>query len=140
VWGNPPVLTTEWRVWNRRDFHAAEIPAANGIAAARSMARLYARLARDDDMVSLVTRSRVAGTDPFMGTPVAFGAGFELQTELAAFGPPADAFGHAGAGGSIHGAWPSLDVGFSYVPDELRGEEDTRARELLVALGEVLTS
>jgi CubicO group peptidase (beta-lactamase class C family) len=140
VWANPPVLTTEWRAWNRRDFHAAEIPAANGIAAARSMARLYARLARDDDTVSLVARSRVAGTDPFMGVPVAFGAGFELQTELEPFGPSADAFGHAGAGGSIHGAWPSLDVGFSFVPDELRGEDDTRARELLVALHGAMTA
>jgi CubicO group peptidase (beta-lactamase class C family) len=140
VWANPPVLSTAWEAWNRRDVHAAEIPAANGIAAARSMARLYAGLARDEDTVSRVAADRVAGVDPLMRTAVAFGAGFELQTDARPFGPPADAFGHAGAGGSIHGAWPSLGIGFSYIPDELRGDDDTRAGRLLAALHGAVTA
>jgi CubicO group peptidase (beta-lactamase class C family) len=142
VWANPPVLTDAWQAWNRRDFHAAEIPAANGIGAARSLARLYGRLATggvplSQATVALGARPRSSGIDPLMGTPVAFGAGFEVQTELAPFGAPADAFGHGGAGGGVHGAWPALGTGFSFVMNELRDEEtDTRARDLLAALHE----
>jgi hypothetical protein len=69
------------------------------------------------------------------GRPYAFGAGFELQTELGRFGPVEDAFGHTGSGGSTHGAWPSQRVGFSYVMSDLRDEgEDTRGPDLLAAL------
>jgi hypothetical protein len=69
--------------------------------------------------------------------PYAFGVGFELQTELRSLGPPANAFGHTGSGGSVHGAWPDERVGFSYVPTELRSSEtDDRARRHLAALFE----
>ena len=67
--------------------------------------------------------------------PYAFGVGFELQTELGTLGPPANAFGHTGSGGSAHGAWPDERVGFSYAPTELRSfDGDDRARRLLAAL------
>ena len=46
--------------------------------------------------------------------PYAFGVGFELQTELRTLGPPPNAFGHTGSGGSRHGAWPDSRVGFSF--------------------------
>ncbi len=69
------------------------------------------------------------------GFPYAFGVGFELQTELGSLGPPADAFGHTGSGGSAHGAWPEQRVGFSYLPTVLRSSDtDDRARRLLAAL------
>jgi CubicO group peptidase (beta-lactamase class C family) len=68
--------------------------------------------------------------------PSTYGVGFELQTELRPLGPPADAFGHTGAGGSIHCAWPSHGVGASYVMNELRDDNDVdpRAQALLKAL------
>lgn len=123
--------------WNDPAFHRAEIPGANAIGTARSMARLYGRLDRllPDDVLRLgrteLARDRCAVTQ----RPYAFGVGFELQTELGTFGPPPAAFGHTGSGGSRHGGWPVERVGFSYAPSELRTEaEDTRARRILEAL------
>ncbi|MFE9957599.1 hypothetical protein [Micromonospora sp. NPDC005299] len=75
------------------------------------------------------------GTSPRWGTPMAYGTGFELHTELEVFGPRGDAFGHAGAGGSRHGGWPSGQVGFSYAMNEARVDlPDPRPRALLAAL------
>ena len=123
--------------WNERAFHAAEIPAANAIGTVRSIALLYGRLDRilrpETQLLGRTELSRDACA--ITGYPYAFGVGFELQTELATLGPPADAFGHTGSGGSAHGAWPDERVGFSYAPTELRRfEDDGRAKHLLAAL------
>jgi hypothetical protein len=56
------------------------------------------------------------------------------------FGQPADGFGHLGAGGSTHGAWPRLRVGFSYAMNRLGDEGDARPRALLDALSRALHS
>ncbi|TML88581.1 MAG: beta-lactamase family protein [Actinobacteria bacterium] len=123
--------------WNDPALHAAEIPAANGIGTARSIAQLYGSLDRilkpETERLgrSELSRDRCAITQ----RPYAFGVGFELQTELGRFGPPPAAFGHTGSGGSTHGYWPEERVGFSYVPSELRPEpEDDRGRRMLAAL------
>ena len=56
------------------------------------------------------------GDDPLTGRPLRFGpTGYELAGTPSQLGPPADAFGHTGAGGSSHGGWPSLRTGYSYV-------------------------
>jgi CubicO group peptidase (beta-lactamase class C family) len=131
--------------WNDPTFHRVEIPAANAIGTARSLARLYACLACGGELdgVRLLTEEAVRtgrqelarGVCAVTHRPYAFGVGFELQTELAAFGPPAGAFGHTGSGGSSHGAWPEQRVSFSYVMNQLRRESgDDRARRLLGAL------
>jgi CubicO group peptidase (beta-lactamase class C family) len=123
--------------WNEPAFHAAEIPAANAIGTARSIALLYARL---DEVLQpqtiLLGRTELSrGTCPVTEVPYAFGVGFELQTELASLGPPPNAFGHTGSGGGSHGAWPDERVGFSYLPTELRASlTDDRARQLLADL------
>jgi hypothetical protein len=64
-----------------------------------------------------------------------FGFGFEIQTDLLQLGPPGDAFGHRGAGGSIHCAWPSLRAGVSYAMNLMRDDPDgdPRAEALLDA-------
>ena len=145
VYANPPFLTGDRFPWNERAFHTAEIPAVNAVGTARSIARLYGCLARggEIDGVRLLSEEAVRlGRSPLAegrcvltARPYAFGVGFELQTELAALGPAADAFGHTGAGGSVHGAWPRLRTGFSYAMNELRAEDaDDRARCLLRAL------
>jgi hypothetical protein len=71
---------------------------------------------------------------------MAFGVGFQLQTEEHPFGPAADGFGHGGAGGSIHGAWPALRVGFSYAMNLMRDDEDEdgRGKALLRTLYEAV--
>jgi len=143
---NPPLLADDRLPWNERAFHAAEIPGVNAIGTARSIARLYGELVRDgrllrEETVRLARTPLSEGPCALTGHPYAFGIGFELQTELGTFGPPADAFGHSGAGGSVHGAWPELRTGFSYAMNELRSEEgDNRARALLAALHQSLTN
>jgi CubicO group peptidase (beta-lactamase class C family) len=123
--------------WNDPAFHQAEIPAANAIGSARSIAQLYGSLGRVLSAEALRLGRTELSRDLCAVThrPYAFGVGFELQTELRALGPPPAAFGHTGAGGSRHGAWPNERVGFSYVPNELRSEaDDDRGRRLLRAL------
>jgi CubicO group peptidase (beta-lactamase class C family) len=124
-------------VWNEPAFHAAEIPAANAIGTARSIALLYGRL--DDvlrpETIQLGRTELSRGVCAVTDLPYAFGVGFELQTERRSLGPPANAFGHTGSGGSAHGAWPDEHVGFSYIPTELRSlDTDDRARRLLAEL------
>jgi CubicO group peptidase (beta-lactamase class C family) len=150
VWANPALFPPDEVPWNRRDFHAAEIPGANAIGTARSMARLYACLAAGGHLdgvellsvetVELGRRERSRFVDPLTLEPLTYGAGFQLQTELRRFGAPADAFGHAGAGGSIHAAWPTQGIGLSYAMNELRDDPDgdPRTTALLEALHEAL--
>jgi CubicO group peptidase (beta-lactamase class C family) len=145
IWANPP-LFPDYRIpWNDPDHMTAEIPGAGGIADARSMARFYACLVRGETRgrsailspatLSLANAELSRFTDPFTGDPMAFGAMFAIQTARRRFGPPADAFGHGGAGQSLHGAWPGKGIGFSYVMRELRSDpEATRSRVLLDAL------
>jgi CubicO group peptidase (beta-lactamase class C family) len=126
-------------VWNEPAFHAAEIPAANAIGTARSIALLYGRLEEvlRPETIHLGRTELSRGACAITGLPYAFGVGFELQTERHSLGPPANAFGHTGSGGSAHGAWPDERVGFSYVATELRNlETDDRARRLLAELYE----
>ena len=132
-------------VWNEPAYHEAEIPAANAIGAARSIARLYGCLAcggaplLSPETVRLGRSELSRGPCAVTRRPYAFGVGFELQTELLALGPAADAFGHTGSGGSRHGAWPDSRVGFSFAMSELRGEEgDDRGRRILEALAEAV--
>ncbi|HZV74477.1 MAG TPA: serine hydrolase domain-containing protein, partial [Conexibacter sp.] len=148
---NPPIFPPDDLRWNARAFHQAEIPGAGGIATARSMARLYGCLARGGELdgVRLLAPETVAlgrtelsrGVDPLVGNPLAFGVGFQLQTERRRYGPPPDAFGHDGVGGSVHGAWPSQRLGFSYAMNELRGKPelgDPRIDPVLDALHDVV--
>jgi CubicO group peptidase (beta-lactamase class C family) len=149
IWGNPPTFDREAFPWNRRDYHAAEIPGANAIGTARSVARLYACLARGGELdgVRLLSEESVRlgrtelsrGRELVVDSPQAFGVGFQLQTEELPFGPPEDGFGHGGAGGSSHGAWPGLRVGFSYAMNGMRDDDrDDRAQSLLNALHEAV--
>jgi CubicO group peptidase (beta-lactamase class C family) len=145
VWGNPPTFGDAFP-WNRRDYHAAEIPGAGAIGTAPSIARLYGALVDGSERVLREETVRLGrtelsrGREPLLEVPMAFGVGFQLQTEERSLGPPADAFGHGGAGGSKHGAWPELRVGFSYAMNMMRDDEDDsgRSASLLRALHEAV--
>jgi CubicO group peptidase (beta-lactamase class C family) len=129
-------------VWNEPAFHAAEIPAANAIGTARSIALLYGRLDEvlRPETIDLGRTELSRGVCAVTDFPYAFGVGFELQTERRSLGPPTNAFGHNGSGGSAHGAWPDERVGFSYIPTELRSlDTDDRARRLLADLYDELS-
>jgi len=144
---NPPAFERGTMPWNTRAYHAAEIPGVNGIGTARSIARLYSCLACGGELggvrlmrpetVDLGRTQLSRFCDAFSDEPSAFGVGFQLQTELACFGPPATAFGHAGAGGSIHAAWPEHRLGVSYAMNEMREDDpagDPRSQIPLRAL------
>jgi CubicO group peptidase (beta-lactamase class C family) len=136
IWGNPPIFDRERFRWNSRAYHAAEIPALSAVGSARSLARLYGSLEQllSADTLELARRTLADGWDEAHGVARRFGFGFELQTERKELGPPPDAFGHSGAGGSIHGRWPNRRVGFSYVTNLMRDDDDGRAQSLLRAL------
>jgi CubicO group peptidase (beta-lactamase class C family) len=150
VSSNPPRFSGKELAGNLRRWRAAEIPATNGITTARSLARLYGCLARGGELYGVrllasetIERGRrclARGHDPLVGE-LAFATGFQVQTGKMPFGPPTDAYGHGGAGGSVHGAWPSLRTGFSYTPNLLASVSttDPRAEALLAALHTAVT-
>jgi CubicO group peptidase (beta-lactamase class C family) len=136
-------------VVNDPEFLAAEMPAANGVATARSIARLYGCLAQGGkiDGLQLISSESVrlawapigAGLDRLTRKPAAFSTGYEIQSELQWYGPAVQAFGHSGAGGSVHGAWPHLRTGFSYAMNLMRRDDrDGRAQRILRTLHEVV--
>ncbi len=119
---------------NSRAVHAAEIPAANGIASARGLAGMYAPLALGGQWngVRLVDRDRVEamstveseGEDLILLMPTRFASGFmktidNRPDDSALLGPNPEAFGHAGAGGSFGMADPVAEVAIGYVMNQL---------------------
>jgi CubicO group peptidase (beta-lactamase class C family) len=148
---NPLVVPGTPAFWNSPRFRRAGLAAVGGFATARSMARFYAVLAAggsldgvrvlDAATVERGRRERRRGLSPLWGSPMAYGAGFEIATAGQVFGPAPDAFGHAGAGGSRHGAWPGAQVAFSYAMNQARAEyPDRRPRALLNALHEAVAA
>jgi CubicO group peptidase (beta-lactamase class C family) len=137
VYRNPALAMD---AWCDPDLLAVEAPALNGIATARAVARLYGAVACGDLLhpatVARATEPAAAGFDALTGRPLRFGpAGHELAGTPSVLGPPTDAFGHTGAGGGSHGAWPSLRTGFSFITADLRSQDcDRRAAVLLSAL------
>ena len=143
--GNPLLGPGATALWTSPGFRRAAPAAVSAFGTARALARFYACLARGGEIDGVrvlrsatVERGRAElrrGTEGLWGTPMAYGAGFELHTELGLFGPAQDAFGHAGAGGSRHAAWPSQRIGFSSTPNHLRADSpDPRPLTLLAAL------
>lgn len=149
VWGNPPLFPAGGMAWNTRAYHAAEIGGAGGVASARAMARYYACMSMGGELDGVrvlqpetiaLGRSELSRfLDPYIQELMAYGVMWAIQTQQVRFGPPADAFGHSGAGGSIHGAWPSQQTGFSYTMSEMRVDpDDVRSRHVLRRLREAV--
>src|SRR3990172_6408824 len=128
AFAHPPDVMTPGTV-NTRAWRAAEIPAANGHSDARALARVYGALARGGEIegvrvlrpetIARATMIESDGPDAVLfGLPTRFGLGFMLSNELIRIGPNEEAFGHAGAGGSLGFADPLARVGFGYVMKE----------------------
>ena len=131
---NPPGLLTARQV-NARALHAAEVPAANGIATARGLAGMYTALACggrigavelvDRDTLQAMATVESEGDDRVLLIPTRFASGFMKsidngrQGDSAVLGPNPAAFGHAGAGGSIGMADPTARVAIGYVMNQL---------------------
>ncbi len=112
--------------FNTRAVHATEMPAANGITTARSLARMYAATVGPvdgvrligDDIVDRARAEAVNGPDAVLVFPSQFGMGFMLHGTLTPmFGP--SSFGHAGAGGSLGYADRDAKIGYGYVMNQM---------------------
>jgi CubicO group peptidase (beta-lactamase class C family) len=112
--------------FNRRAVHATEMPAANGITNARSLARMYAATVSEvdgvrligDDTRRLASAEVVNGPDRALVADTRFAMGFMLENDLVPLLGP-NSFGHAGAGGSLGYADPDAKVGYGYVMNQM---------------------
>ena len=127
--------------FNRRDVHAAEIPAANGISNARSLARVYAATIGEVDGVRLLAPATVETArrtvtpdgepDACLIMPTTFGMGFMTHGQFTPYSGTGS-FGHPGAGGSVAFAQPERQLGFAYVMNQMATNlaNDRRAQVL----------
>jgi CubicO group peptidase (beta-lactamase class C family) len=114
---------------NTREAHAAQLPFGNGIANARSLARMYAACIGEIDGVRLlmgdtIERARESQNEaltapaplmPLVGPgPQRFGLGFELPRAIEPMLGPGS-FGHGGAGGRMAFAHPESGIAVAYV-------------------------
>jgi len=144
---------------NTREYLAAEIPAANGVANARALARFYAALIGPVEvgveggaeagpspaMLSTATvdearRCRTSGTDRVlsfagMESESTFGLGFMTPGSFSPMGG-GRTFGHYGAGGSLGFADPETGIAIGYVMNKMNAglNDDPRSNGLIAAV------
>ena len=134
--------------FNRRDVHAAEIPAANGIGTAAALAKIYAATMAPIDGVRLLnddTRVRASATvtpsdepDLCLVMPTTFGMGFMTHGMFTPYSGPGS-FGHSGAGGSNAFAQPERQLAVGYVMNKMAANlaADARAQRITNAAAQV---
>jgi CubicO group peptidase (beta-lactamase class C family) len=134
--------------FNDPALQAAEIPGANGIATASSLARLYAACVSDrwgprllsvrsvEDALRVQSSGRQLNGMPDDGAR--WGTGFQLASPPTQpmLGP--QSLGHAGAGGQLAFADAEAQLGFAWLGNQMGGYGDERARSLTVALRRIL--
>ncbi|HEX9258067.1 MAG TPA: serine hydrolase domain-containing protein [Acidimicrobiales bacterium] len=125
-------------LYNSRQVRAAEIPAANGVTTARSLARMYASLIGEVDGTRILSDATVAqartteseGPDAVLFVPMRFGLGFMLHGGFISMYQHGG-FGHYGAGGSVGLAVPEAGLAIGYVMNRmdpgLTGDPRTQA-------------
>ena len=123
--------------FNKREVHAAQIPGANGITNAKSLATIYAAVIGEvngvrllgDDTLRLATTSETpeGEADRILGHKTVFGKGYMLHSDRNKYAGPGS-FGHDGAGGSVAFAQPSRQLAMAYVMNTMLTvyEEDPR--------------
>ncbi|WP_284749902.1 serine hydrolase domain-containing protein [Amycolatopsis sp. RTGN1] len=120
---------------NSAEYRRAELAAGGATGTAAAMARLYDRICAGlvpAPVLASATSTWSSGTDAINDRPVRFGLGYELADSLGTYGPVEEAFGHSGAGGGRHGAWPEEGLGFSFTTSELQPEDTDRRGSLLL--------
>jgi len=130
-------------VANSPAFRAAEVPAINGIATARSLSRLYAACIGEVDGVRLLKpktvergmRTEAHGEDLVVGYETRYATGFQLSfpnRPMAGDG----SFGHYGMGGSMAFAHPGRGLSFGYVMNQMLSPSgpDPRSTALIQAV------
>jgi CubicO group peptidase (beta-lactamase class C family) len=130
---------------NRRSWRAAEMPAVNGQASARGVARLYAALAQDgaidgvrilsQDALDCMTTPQTTRVDLMLGFRPDWGMGV-AHNLIGVYGPNPRAFGHSGWGGSFGCADREARVAIGYVCNQMGADlvGDPRGAALCAAL------
>jgi CubicO group peptidase (beta-lactamase class C family) len=117
----------QFAAFNRADVWRAQIPAANCITDARSLAKLYAACVGEVDGVRVLSDAAVdraierqtEGVDTtIMDLDIQYGLGFNLPGSILKLGGHRS-FGHYGAGGSVAFADPDAELGFGYVMNKM---------------------
>ncbi len=134
-------------VANSANYRAAEVPAGSGITDARSLARMYAMLARGGELggvrvaspesVAFHSAEQFRGDDVVLVSEKRYALGYMRPCPpIEEFGPNDEAFGHPGMGGSLGFADPVARVGYGYVMNQMMPgiQVDPRARALADAL------
>jgi CubicO group peptidase (beta-lactamase class C family) len=128
--GAPSMVFTETDgCWNLPELWSAEIPAANGITNARSLARFYAGLTGTveggpsepiltAEQVKAASTRQTEGPDQVLMLETSFGLGFFTSSAVARYGG-AKSFGHTGAGGSMGFTDPENGIAFGYVMNRM---------------------
>jgi CubicO group peptidase (beta-lactamase class C family) len=134
---------SDFSLFNSRQIRAAEIPAANGVTDARSLARMYAATVSEVDGVRILTPEQVKAATAqrtsgpnivLMDMDIQFGLGFMVPSTLMPFQP--GSFGHFGAGGSVGWADPDAELGMGYVMNrmDIGLAGDVRSANLMAAV------
>jgi CubicO group peptidase (beta-lactamase class C family) len=141
-------LFTQRGMFNRPEVRAAELPAANAVSNARSLAKLYAAVIGEVDghgplltpaQIAAATTAESDGPDKVLIVQTAFGLGYMVSSSYSLFGGR-QAFGHTGVGGSMAFADPEAGIGFAYVMNRMIQSPagDPRSQGLVRAVYEAL--
>ncbi len=130
---------------NLRAFRAAELPALNGQASARGIARLASALARggagvlSPQVVAALATPACDRTDLMLGFNPQWGMGV-AHNLIGVYGPNPRTFGHSGWGGSFGCADPDAGIAIGYVCNQMGAElvGDPRGAELARIVYEAL--
>lgn len=123
-------------------WRMAEIAAANAQANGRGIARIYSALANGGEQdgvrimspkaIEAATRLEVDNeTDLVLGRAMRRSRGFILNTN-GAYGPNPNAFGHAGAGGSVGFADPDNHVAVGYAMNQMQADIEASPRSMVL--------
>jgi CubicO group peptidase (beta-lactamase class C family) len=114
---------------NKRDWRAAEVPAANGHGNGRALATVYGALARggelngvrllNPDTIDEMRKEQSNGPDAVLMIPTRFGRGYFLELSEYEITPNTSLFGHPGLGGSFGFADPDAKLGIGYAMNKM---------------------
>lgn len=122
----PGGAAADEQIWNDPRTLSAQIPAANGVTNAKSLARMYASMVGNVDGVQLfepeildvAIEPQVEGPDAVLMFPIPFALGFMAHSNFSPF-LGGRSFGHYGAGGSVGLADPDRRISVGYVMNQM---------------------
>jgi CubicO group peptidase (beta-lactamase class C family) len=144
----PGGAASEEQIWNDPRTWSAQIPAANGVTNAGSLARMYAAAVGEVDGIRLLDdptlneaiETQVEGPDAVLMFPIPFALGFMRHSDFSPFAGPRS-FGHYGAGGSVGFADPDRRLAVGYVMNQMHFglAGDPRTAALIAAVDRLVS-